>query len=177
MTNMAAFWFSFAKIYSQSNVFSLIEFNFYPENKESQIVKITPSWLSGVDTRIELSRSRSFFKKVKNKSISFDIWQTSWTDKSMANYPVIVFWASECDEIGEVCSIWTNCDQSCALYKLFQLCVVVCCSALSSKENRRKHSIRKVLMRKSTYCIMAFVICQFLILIAWIQSSNATEFV
>ena len=123
-------------VFANQMSFLFIEFNFCPKNKESQIVKITPSWLSRVDTRIEISRSWSL-KKSKNKFISFDIWQTSWTDKSMANYPVIVFWASECDEIGEVCSIWTNCDQSCALYKLFQLCVVVCCSALSSKENNQ----------------------------------------
>ena len=41
--------------------FLFIEFNFCPEKQESQIVKITPSLLSRVVTRIEISRSRSFF--------------------------------------------------------------------------------------------------------------------
>ena len=52
--------------------FLFVEFNFCPEKQESQIVKITPSWLSRVDTRIELSRSL-FLKKTKT---SFSVLQT-----------------------------------------------------------------------------------------------------
>ena len=43
--------------------------------------------------------------------------QASWIDESMAYSLVIVFVASEFDEIGGVCSIWTNCD--CVSYEKF----------------------------------------------------------
>ena len=44
--------------------FLFVEFNFCPEKQESQIVKITPSWLSRVDMRIEISRSVFFRNKI-----------------------------------------------------------------------------------------------------------------
>ena len=51
------------------------------------------------------------------KPFSFGICQSSWIHKSMANSIMIVFGASEFDEIGEGCSIWTNCD--CVSYQKF----------------------------------------------------------
>ena len=51
------------------------------------------------------------------KPFSFGICQSSWIYKSMANSIMIVFGASEFDEIGEGCSIWTNCD--CVSYQKF----------------------------------------------------------
>ena len=44
------------------------------------------------------------------KDFTFDVCQSSWIAKSMANSLVIVFGASEIDKIGDVCSIWTNFD-------------------------------------------------------------------
>ena len=44
--------------------FLFIVFNFCPKKQESQIVKITASWLSRVDTRIEISRSVFFRNKI-----------------------------------------------------------------------------------------------------------------